>query len=588
METWDLPISKEALLTVLDEAKLDLKEFPTCEYYSSQIGIIAFNDDRLKNAANFLTRLFALRLSTEQNDVQFSLPGTSWTEMEFADAQLDVLTETVEGIPNPELRSRIYDILWIRKRIVDDARSAAHAYVDSAEVCLNAKSPGAGKRFARGISLVSMIKDYDLVASLGARVDRMLSSADLHDFLVAESIDELLCNRAFDPNILLAHCQARIDTTTLPLAKQRFCTLAQRCALRAKKPVDAEKALRELAASYEHDADGASMKIIAVSHLKRSIQTLRRVPGADSERERIHQKMLRIQQELGDEFKPIEVCSLDLTEQVTNAQARIRGKSKIVGIAKLVMASQFHDAAKAVATAIDTIRLYPLQNMFGVEKFGSTYKSATAIPPVGAEEIPDERVFYSMINEYQCLFGIVAHGTIVPMINELNLCHHITLADISEFVYRSPVIPDGHHEYFCLGILAGIQGRFVEAINCLVPQLETIIRHTLQSDGVIVSGLDQKGNQREFDLNKLLEMPETEQRLTQDVVTTLRIIFTHQAGPNIRNELAHGMLPSGACASPAAIYGWWTIVWLVLNPIASVVLDLERAKISTDRAADNV
>ena len=37
METWDLPISKEALLTVLDEAKLDLKEFPTCEYYASRI-----------------------------------------------------------------------------------------------------------------------------------------------------------------------------------------------------------------------------------------------------------------------------------------------------------------------------------------------------------------------------------------------------------------------------------------------------------------------------------------------------------------------------------------------------------------------
>lgn len=136
------------------------------------------------------------------------------------------------------------------------------------------------------------------------------------------------------------------------------------------------------------------------------------------------------------------------------------------------------------------------------------------------------------------------------MINELELCHHITLADIAEFVYRSPVIPPGHHEYFCIGILAGLQGRFIEAVHLLIPQLEVLLRNFLHNDGVVVSGLDAKGNQREFDLNKLLELPETEKCIGKNIVTTLQIIFTHQAGPNIRNELAHGMIPSGACASP--------------------------------------
>ena len=111
-----------------------------------------------------------------------------------------------------------------------------------------------------------------------------------------------------------------------------------------------------------------------------------------------------------------------------------------------------------------------------------------------------------------------------------------------------------------------------------MPQLETLIRHMLHSEGVVVSGLDQKGNQREFDLNKLLEMPETEKILSKTIVTTLEIIFTHQAGSNIRNELAHGMLPSGACTSPAAIYGWWTVVYLALNLVARHVLEIESTK----------
>lgn len=587
METWDLSISKESLLAVIDAANLDSREFPTCEYYSSQIGTIAFNEDHLKQSSNFLTRLCALRLSSERSDAQFYLPGTTWTELEYTDAQLDALCQTVEDIMNPELRSRIFDILWIRRRSVDHARNAAIAYINAADTCIKEGKPDAGERFARGLALAASINDHALLASLGSQIEETISKQSLPDFLVADSVDKLLSKRVFDPKILLEICQTRIAITDKPLAKQRFCTLAQRCATRAKKPADAKQALRDLASSYEEDADAAPKKVVAITHLKRAIQTLRQIPHTEPERERVHQKMLRIQQDLGSEFIATEVGSVDLTQNVYNARQRIGGRSKPDGLAELIMASHFHDAARARESAIKTIQSFPLQNMFAVEKFGSTHKSATAIPPAGFDEITDDRIFYSMITEYQCFFGVVASGTIVPMINELDLCHHITLADIAEFVYRSPVIPACHHEYFCLGILAGIQGRFVEAIHCIVPQLETLIRQMLHSEGVVVSGLDQKGNQRELDLNKLLDMPETEECLGKNIVTTLQIIFTHQAGSNIRNELAHGMLPSGACISPAAIYGWWAIVYLALHPVAQHVLDLESAKASQKGQATN-
>ncbi len=162
----------------------------------------------------------------------------------------------------------------------------------------------------------------------------------------------------------------------------------------------------------------------------------------------------------------------ELTENVGLAQSRIRGKSKIVGIAELVIATQFHDESRARENAINTIRSVAITESVGSREVGSTHKSATAIPPTDLAEPNDERIFYSMVTEYQILFGVVAHGTIVPMINELELCHHITLAEYAEFVYRSTVIPPVHHDYFCIGILAGLQGRFIEAVHWFILNLK--------------------------------------------------------------------------------------------------------------------
>jgi hypothetical protein len=578
METSEIPLSKEAILAVVNDAKLDSHRFPTCEYYSVKIGEVPYDQQYQRYAANFLTRLCALRPVANKSDVHFICPGTTWTELEYTDSQLDVLSEAVVEITNAELRSKIHEILWIRRRNVRDAQLASIAYVDTGEVCMNKETPDAGKRLARGLMLAVTIKDHELIEALGKRVEAVISTVHHADFLVAGAVGELLAIKVYDPNILLAICKSRIASTDNPLAKQRFCTLAQQCAIRSKDPTEAGLALRILALSCEEEAESALMKVIAVSHLKRAIQALRQIPGTEAERDRVHQKMLVIQRDLGSEFRSIDAGSVELTENVWNAQSRIRRKSKIVGIAELILATQFHDESRARDNAIETIRSFPIQNMFAVEKFGSTHKSATAIPPTDLAELNDERIFYSMIIEYQILFGVVAHGTIVPMINELELCHHITTADIAEFVYQSPMIPPGHHEYFCIGILAGLQGRFIEAIHLLMPQLETLLRSILHNEGVVVSGLDQKGNQREFDLNKLLEMPETEKHIGKNIATTLKIIFTHQAGPNIRNELAHGMLTSGACDSPAAIYGWWAIVCLALHPIAQHILEIEVAQ----------
>jgi hypothetical protein len=60
----------------------------------------------------------------------------------------------------------------------------------------------------------------------------------------------------------------------------------------------------------------------------------------------------------------------------------------------------------------------------------------------------------------------------------------------------------------------------------LIPQLENSIRYVLRQRNVIVSGLDAaSGIEEDYDLNRLLYMPELQDILGEDTVFNLRLMI---------------------------------------------------------------
>ena len=72
METCDLLINKDSLLKVLSIANLNSTPYPTSEWYSIQFGRLQLEDESLRNAANFFTRMCSMRLSSELSTSEFS------------------------------------------------------------------------------------------------------------------------------------------------------------------------------------------------------------------------------------------------------------------------------------------------------------------------------------------------------------------------------------------------------------------------------------------------------------------------------------------------------------------------------------
>ena len=63
-----------------------------------------------------------------------------------------------------------------------------------------------------------------------------------------------------------------------------------------------------------------------------------------------------------------------------------------------------------------------------------------------------------------------------------------------------------------------------------------------------------------------MDLPQTEEIFGEDLSFEIRALFCDSFGPNLRNELAHGLLDDRAFYSSNAIYAWWFGLKLMFIP----------------------
>ena len=157
----------------------------------------------------------------------------------------------------------------------------------------------------------------------------------------------------------------------------------------------------------------------------------------------------------------------------------------------------------------------------------------------------------------------MTESAIVPALQQVHLEHHISLEDLNNIVGQSGTVPAMRVELVAKGLKAGIEGDFVVALHLLVPQLEHLVRTHLQSFGDKTTGPGTDGLQMEVGLSTLITLPGMEQVFGVDVAFEIRALFCDRFGPNLRNELAHGLLDPSALQSAESIYAWWFIFRLI-------------------------
>jgi hypothetical protein len=169
-----------------------------------------------------------------------------------------------------------------------------------------------------------------------------------------------------------------------------------------------------------------------------------------------------------------------------------------------------------------------------------------------------------MIRSHSIHIGLSAHS-IVAALETLRVEHRVTQAFFTSLTHQSNMVPSDRAPLFGRGLFAGYDGDFVLSTHLLIPQVEHFVRVHLKQAGALTTTLSQEGVDHENGLSTLIDLPQAIEVFGENIVFEFRALLCDSHGPNLRNDLAHGLLGVNESQSPNAVYLWWLCLKLVVT-----------------------
>lgn len=124
-----------------------------------------------------------------------------------------------------------------------------------------------------------------------------------------------------------------------------------------------------------------------------------------------------------------------------------------------------------------------------------------------------------------------------------------------EFLVKdNPIVPEGRQRIFQSAISLFLRGEFYEAIHIMAPQTENLFRNIAKEVGGLTVTLENDGSSMEKVLSSIFNLPEMLDCYDNDILFIFKGLLNEQAGANIRNEVAHGIIGEKACSSGVCLY----------------------------------
>lgn len=511
---------------------------------------------------------------------------------DFSHEDLLFFSQIVELIDDALLKARLADLLWFTVRKppqFEYALTAIDAYRrvpltpdswirDSREcwarafVLAQALKTGAGNRIE---DMQKQVLDTLMSTStrenfFGAQIARLLREnrlAKSHGLDVAQKLEALA--REFDKARNIFGARAYFEE-----AASWFDWVRNQDKYAEMTAAQAETYARE--AAFHAAASGPS-NMVANSLYEKAIQIYRVVPGkfraASRADERI-KELRRLQSSAGEqalsEMSVIRSPAINITELVEQARKDVRGKEPIEALKSLADIHPGESADTLRDNVIERMKEFPLQWIFENTTYSRDGRVIARRPAMNllgtALSKSDERAIQSaMVSEYGMFLGLTVQSAILPALEVLRQEHRLREADFIELSQHSSIVPVGRARLFGKALHAGYDGDFVFALHLLAPQIEHMVRTHLKQAGSTTTTLDKEGIENENGLSTLMALPETAVVFGKDLAFELQALFCDASGPNLRNQLAHGLLDDDDCRSPPSIYAWWLALKLVFN-----------------------
>jgi hypothetical protein len=509
---------------------------------------------------------------------------------DFQQPDVVLFSQIAEEVDNVWLKARLSDLVWLLQR-PRNPRFAILAIDSYREVPLDTETWIRGGRecWERAIRLALM-----LGAGAGDRLrqieTKLISTIDLstHDdgFLALWLGDMLIENhlghdkrsgiaakletlaKHFEAHGDLHRCREYFDASAKWFQKAGDETKSTEMTVFVAETWVKEGIARMSSEQPSH--------MVGASFIENAIQKYRTIPKGRRADYRVDERILELNAQMSiagkkslDEMSVIESPPIDISELVENARNAVRGKSAIDALSAFANIYGGARVTKIREFSEKILREHPLQALFSATHMSRDGRVIARRPGMNlGDTASDENeavVWAEMVRHYCMELGLVVQGDILPSLEILHLEHGIREADFVGVCSHSPIVPHGREQLFGKGLFAGYEKDFASALHLLVPQIEHAVRWHLKSRGVKTTNLDNNGIENENGLSALMELPEIKQVFGEDLAFELKALFCDAFGPNLRNEIAHGLLDYESCASVYSIYAWWLSLKIVFN-----------------------
>lgn len=509
---------------------------------------------------------------------------------DLSEADIAFFAQIVDAVDDCWLRARLADLVWlkVKPRNTAFALKAIDAY-RSLPLDKDTWIHDGRDCWARAISLARMLR-----AGAGDRVEQMEASiidvfhaATRADGFLGLWLADLLrsngLGRGHRPGVakkLEALAHEFDGEGDLHRAREYFSAAADwhRGIPDEVKAAEMTVAVAEgwVKEAVARSASENPSHMAAATFYENAIQTYRMIPRAERATHRVDERIAELRTHLNDsgekslgEMGVIRTPGIDITQIVENARKSVTGRSAQEALLAFANLHRGANIEELRNSALERMRRFPLQSLFGatvMSRDGRVIANRPAMSLGGEPTENDEIAIRSeMIRDYGILVSIVVQGDIWPALEVLLLEHRLREADFIDLARHSPIVPKERAGLFGKALFAGYERDFVTALHLLIPQIEHLVRVHLKQAGAKTTNLDKDGIENENGMSTLMELPEAEQVFGKDIAFELKSLFCDVFGPNLRNELAHGLLDEDGCHSPFAIYAWWLTLKLTFN-----------------------
>lgn len=488
------------------------------------------------------------------------------------------------------LRALIADILWTNKKEFNAAKIAANAYWELFTFWYrDDDNVGTIDIIRRAVCISAQTKQTLLFEKIqGWFVDFLEKKAANNDGFFALRVMELFFGQKnFDVSIFLPVLDDLIDGNSDNIAKvEQAYKLKTECLFKLKRKEDAIKNNNLLADYYLEFAEKIFKKDIqgalrAVNFYQKGIM-LYRNNGESDKADAAHKRLVEIQKEIPKIMVPFSV-ELDIKGVIDNLKANMEGLSFEECVIRLTQMFVFEKQEDIKKRVIEEFKDNPISHLFGKSLINAQGQTVLALHPLDIHD-PEKDPKLMELHMYQNALEKQKVAGDIWVKNALIIIRDKFVIDKSmvEFLVKdNPIIPDGRERIFQSGLYMFLNGDYYEALHILAPQVENLFRNIAREVGGLTVTLEKDGSSMEKVLSSILSLPELVDCYDNDILFTFRGLLNEQAGANIRNEIAHGIISESACSTGACLYFGMAVIKLLSltsSPYYQILKNSEKLK----------